>query len=71
MVLDELIQKLSYEEWTYLKNIRDDLNYSHEKILKIIDTLEKANLIIVKEDQELKMKLTEKGKEFRWNNSNN
>ncbi len=65
MVLDELIQKLSYEEWTYLKNIRDDLNYSHEKILKIIDTLEKANLIIVKEDQELKMKLTEKGKEFR------
>lgn len=65
MVLDELIQKLSYEGWTYLKNIRDDLNYSHEKILKIIDTLEKANLIIVKEDQELKMKLTEKGKEFR------
>ena len=65
MVLDELIEMLSEEDWTYLNDIRDDLDYSQEKIMKIIDTLEKANLILVKEDDELKMKLTEKGKEFR------
>lgn len=65
MAISKILDEMSKNQWYEAKEVADKLNYTKEEIKKIIDSMEKMNLVKTNGNSTLEIKLTEEGKEFK------